>query len=344
MKVPLTLPFPVKKIILLALFTAPLLGLPQAPAQTGVASYTALVSAIREVRRQTEARIEAAVRQEKVREAWETGKLIHEHILLNQDRAEYGKQVIEKLAKDLGASQTELSYMLQFARAYSNYPHADNLSWSDYRDLLALNDKDEFQSIVHKASAENWSRDRIRAEVRKRKNGETLTQSSLEEPAPGEPGVYRITKNNADETFIDLGFSSYLKLSEVSDQTLKKGQIVKWEEGEFIPLLDGEDMLYTYQANVLDVLDGDTLRVEIDLGFGFTVVQKLRLRGLDAPELISEEGKRAKEYLEEILTDTILIRTSKSDKYDRYLADIWAGEQYVNQALLDEHHAVAVSE
>ena len=34
--------------------------------------------------------------------------------------------------------------------------------------------------------------------------------------------------------------------------------------------------------------------------------------------------------------ETLTIVTSKSDKYDRYLADVWVGEEYLNQKLLDE--------
>ena len=117
-----------------------------------------------------------------------------------------------------------------------------------------------------------------------------------------------------------------------------------------------ESLLYTYRADVVSVLDGDTLKVSIPLGFGFTIVQKLRLRGLDAPEIESAEGKEAKEFLEEMLNAAnsvergadsktnvrVLIRTVKSDKYDRYLADVWIDEQYINQALLDEGLAVRV--
>lgn len=73
-----------------------------------VKTYDQLVHAIRDVRNASQARVEQAVEQEKVREAWETGKLIQEHILLNKARADYGKQVLVKLAADLGTSDTEL--------------------------------------------------------------------------------------------------------------------------------------------------------------------------------------------------------------------------------------------
>ncbi len=87
-----------------------------------VGTYDQLVAAIRKARAASQARVEQAVQQEKVRECWETGKLIDEHVLQHKERADYGAQVLERLSTDLGTSRTELSYMLQFARAYPIFP------------------------------------------------------------------------------------------------------------------------------------------------------------------------------------------------------------------------------
>ena len=142
--------------------------------------------------------------------------------------------------------------------------------------------------------------------------------------------------------------------------TFEKGKLQKSEAGE--------EALYTYQVDVIEVIDGDTLKVAVPLGFGFTTVQKLRLRGLDAPEIVSADGQEAKDFLAERLLKAnmpVIIKTVKSDKYDRYLADIWVtlapNEQerlrqgpdvpvradsyiYVNQELLDEGLAVRFEE
>lgn len=85
----------------------------------------------------------------------------------------------------------------------------------------------------------------------------------------------------------------------------------------------------------------------IDLGFDIVTEQKLRLRGLDAPEIESAEGREAKAFLEERLAKAgapVVIKTVKSDKYDRYLADVFVGGSYLNQELLDKDLAVRVSE
>lgn len=55
--------------------------------------------------------------------------------------------------------------------------------------------------------------------------------------------------------------------------------------------------LFTYKGYVERVIDGDTLKVEIDLGFRNWTRQTLRLRGVDAPEVDTKEGRRAKEFV-----------------------------------------------
>jgi endonuclease YncB( thermonuclease family) len=78
------------------------------------------------------------------------------------------------------------------------------------------------------------------------------------------------------------------------------------------------------------------------------------LRGLDCPELSTAEGKAAKRFVDALVAkaSAITINTTKPDKYDRYLADVFlspergespevTGESvYLNHALLEGGHAV----
>ncbi len=88
------------------------------------------------------------------------------------------------------------------------------------------------------------------------------------------------------------------------------------------------------------MIDGDTIVFYVDLGFDTYSRQKLRLRGIDTPEIPSPEGKKAKSFVEEKLmrSKIITIKTYRKDKYDRYLADIFVGSKgvFLNQQLLDE--------
>jgi micrococcal nuclease len=88
--------------------------------------------------------------------------------------------------------------------------------------------------------------------------------------------------------------------------------------------------LYHYKASVIDVYDGDSITVNIDLGFGIIFEkQKMRLLDLDAPEIRGEErpaGLISRDALrEKILNKQVFIHTKKDKKgkYGRYLADIY---------------------
>ena len=82
---------------------------------------------------------------------------------------------------------------------------------------------------------------------------------------------------------------------------------------------------YSYGARVIDVIDGDTVWLDIDCGFHVWTRQKVRLRGIDTPELGTAEGQRAKDFVVQALTGlpSVAVTTTKPDKYDRYLADIF---------------------
>lgn len=88
--------------------------------------------------------------------------------------------------------------------------------------------------------------------------------------------------------------------------------------------------MYQYLADVIKVYDGDTITVDIDLGFGVMLKkQKIRLLGINTPEIRGEErpeGLISRDRLSElILNKRILIITKKDStgKYGRWLADIY---------------------
>ena len=328
--------------------------IPQGIAGPPVTTYDQLIHAIRQTKAASQARVEAAVEQEKVREAWEIGKLIDEHVLQHKERADYGKQVIERLAEDLEMDRSELYRMLAFARAYPIVVPGQQLSWSHYKALLPITDSKKREEIAEEAVRKAWDRDRLREEIRRRGLSEELDEgTSVSVPLKAEKGAldtYRIVMLESRPA-IDLGFSNYLDLSQNDAKRFKEGDIIHDSRGK-LELVKGATkslvpfQLFSYRVKVLDVTDGDTFWAFVDLGFGITTKQQLRLRDLDAPEIETAAGKEAKVFLEKTLRGSapILVRAIKSDKYDRYLADVWVGESYVNQRLIDEGLAVRVSE
>ncbi len=110
--------------------------------------------------------------------------------------------------------------------------------------------------------------------------------------------------------------------------------------------------LYHYRAIVVDVYDGDTCTVDIDLGLKTWIKgEKIRLARIDAPEVrgnAREAGLRSRDYLRSIiLGKPVVIQTIKDHKgkYGRYLGEIWLPDEEgnytnVNDRLVQQGYAV----
>lgn len=103
--------------------------------------------------------------------------------------------------------------------------------------------------------------------------------------------------------------------------------------------------MYQYKALIVDVYDGDTVTAIVELGFFVKAQIKIRLYGIDTPEIRGEEreaGLLSKIRLEElILNKNVIIKTykDKQEKYGRWLADIYLlndETKSVNTILLEE--------
>ncbi len=103
--------------------------------------------------------------------------------------------------------------------------------------------------------------------------------------------------------------------------------------GKKLNLISKDAELFHYTAQVRSVYDGDTCRVDIDLGLGIWLRnEKLRLARINAPEMTGDAkplGTLARDALrgridgKEIIIETI---KDKRGKYGRYLAEIWLPE------------------
>ena len=85
--------------------------------------------------------------------------------------------------------------------------------------------------------------------------------------------------------------------------------------------------MYEYRVKkITSVVDGDTIDVDIDLGFNVSFSQRVRLAGIDTPESRTKDkfekslGLEAKEYLKTKLKDAelIVIKTEKPDSSEKY--------------------------
>lgn len=88
--------------------------------------------------------------------------------------------------------------------------------------------------------------------------------------------------------------------------------------------------MHIYEATVERVVDGDTVVLNVDLGFGVWLrKQSFRLLGINAREKSDEGGREARENLAALLGNvgSVIIKSVKIDKYGgRFDADIFLAD------------------
>ena len=145
---------------------------------------------------------------------------------------------------------------------------------------------------------------------------------------------------------LPLSWSHYRQLITIKDATIRKNleeQTIKnkWNRNQLAasiskinhPTPETQTTIlkrptnptYLYRAKVLDVVDGDTLILDIDLGFAVHKEQRIRLACLDCPEIKTQKGKEAYHFLRNKLTtiNSLMIQTQKVDLYGRFLGHIF---------------------
>ena len=112
--------------------------------------------------------------------------------------------------------------------------------------------------------------------------------------------------------------------------------------------------MYEYRVEIVRVVDGDTVDVDIDLGFGVWLKkQRVRLYGIDTPESRTRDlnekkyGLMAKEYLKERISNGAILKTrlAGKGKYGRILGEFIVLDNEVrvnvNQEMIDKQYGVA---
>lgn len=104
--------------------------------------------------------------------------------------------------------------------------------------------------------------------------------------------------------------------------------------------------LYAYKAEIVRVIDADTVVADIDLGFNVVLRDEhLRLFGIDAPERGTQAWKVGGDKLRErIIDQTLYICTQRmktkereaKGSFGRYLATIFIDGENINEWVLDE--------
>ena len=109
--------------------------------------------------------------------------------------------------------------------------------------------------------------------------------------------------------------------------------------------------MYIYNCKVLNVVDGDTIDIELDLGFHIKVKERVRLLGVDTPEVFGQksapEGTVASDFTKKWISDRQAIwdrfsyhsiKYNARDKYGRSLGTLmWTGAKLaesLNEAIV----------
>ena len=109
--------------------------------------------------------------------------------------------------------------------------------------------------------------------------------------------------------------------------------------------------MHEYKAKIKRFVDGDTVDVDIDLGFGIVLVkQRIRLYGIDTPESRTRDkeekfyGKLAAQFLKDQCKkgSCITLRThlDMKGKFGRILGEIIVDGVNINQLMIEEYMAV----
>jgi endonuclease YncB( thermonuclease family) len=293
-----------------------------------------------------------AVERERVQTYWEVGDILHAHLLAHKDRAGYGEQTVARLARDLSLGERRLYEMLALRRAFPILRPVAELGWTHYTAVLPLKTKAQRTYYLRQAAAGQWSKRELQTAIKADAFGE---KASAEQNVPKDVDVpqathsdtasrlvpkrgilYRYRTAKPDEPdadiAVDLGFgpthSPYIEQgSELEPGTLVSAlRTAERPDCYALEPIEGlRSRVYTYKAKVLRVVDGDTLLVNMDLGFRICLAHKLRLRGIDTPEMSTKEGKHARTFVRRRLSQVpwVVITTWRPDKYGRYLSDVF---------------------
>lgn len=324
-------------------------------------SYQHLLTLLRKEIERGQKRINTYIDFEKVRTNWNVGRHIYVHLLDGGGRAPDG--LYDRLSEDLNTSIRHIQDTVQFYRLYPKLPQLD-LSWTHYTFLMRFRDDAERMKLQERILKEKISVRQLKIMFSRPNAGPAVDAHG--NPLKFQRGTlygYRIMKVNTiqdQESFMTLDCGFDISLYQVLKPGIRyrSGNIcTSRKDGETYTVAISDKLvsadIYTYQALIERFIDGDTLLVNVDVGFGIWTRQKLRLRGINCGELGTAAGNRAKKFVEDTLKDCpfVVIKTYKSDKYDRYLVDIFylpketdpakvaARGKYLNQELIDNRLA-----
>ncbi len=319
---------------------------------------------------------------------FEIGKKIIEVEQQGRLRAEYGAHLIDNLSRDLsqqlgkGFSRTNLCLMRKFYLKHKDIGPSFSLPWSQHCILLRIENDGKRQDYEKIASEQHLSKNRLSTILNKElKTFEKYSQAvqfdvgmirerpQLTGPvlpvSTGRLQIFRVIELRnvpvgEGVLVLDLGFNVRTQVLAPNGLDVDIGDIIEVNINESGVIIERSSIrgsqLFSFKAFVERVVDGDTLTVNIDAGFGVWIRQNLRLRHINCAEIKTAEGLAARAFVEKELSKVsfVVVRTRGRDMYGRYLADVnyLSGEndpekvnssgKFLNQEILDAGYAEIV--
>jgi micrococcal nuclease len=101
---------------------------------------------------------------------------------------------------------------------------------------------------------------------------------------------------------------------------------------------------WTVPATVLRIVDGDTVQLDLDLGWRIRMTANCRVFGINAPEMATPQGRAARSYAEGLLPlgAEVEFHSQRLDKYGRPLGDILYGGMNFGIRMIADGHATTL--
>lgn len=241
-------------------------------------SYNNLLNELKSILSKGQTKAYKSVDNIKVQTYWQIGERIVREELSGQDRANYGKYLIENLSEDIGFKRQRLYEIVKFYRCFEIVRTVSGqLSWNHYLELIKVENNVERNFYQTKAVNENWSVRELRSNIR---NGLYNNSSATEKSLP-------VRKKNRIENSLeifkgeyDLGFAGTC-----SDEKELETGIVR-NIDDFLHEL-GSEVLYSGRQIPIKI-DGKNHYIDLVLyhrGIPCNILVELKARKLDARDV-----------------------------------------------------------
>ena len=298
---------------------------------------------------------------------WRAGQVLHRYLPPGGDRA-VNAHLLARLSQDLELSRSLLYEMLHFYRAFPLQRDLEqmlgDLSWTHCRALLAVPSDDARQYYARQSQENTWSARQLNEHIKTRaftrqpppalrQVTQTLAKGPPLQAKRGILHSYRLVPPpeglpRMAEPLIDLGFNIHLPATGLGTDMpadlapTSRYACTRTPTGfSLLQVDDARARHYTYVGLVESIIDGDTVWAYIDCGFDVWARHKLRLRGIDTPEIGTARGLRARDFVQGELrqVDFVVLTTTRPDKYGRYLTDLfYLPDEYDPEVVLRQGH------